>query len=65
MSTTENPSPDLDTPVWGAKSIGAQIGRNERQAFHLLERGLIPAEKIGKIWVTTPRRLRNHIAGGE
>jgi hypothetical protein len=56
-------SVDLDRPLWGAKAIGAEIGRSERQAYHLLENGLIPGEKVGKIWVSTPRRLRGRILG--
>jgi hypothetical protein len=63
MSTNTTPESGLDTPVWGAKNIGVVVGRNERQAFHLLENGHLPAEKIGKIWVSTPRRLRSRILG--
>lgn len=41
--------------VWGARAIGELIGRSERQAFYLLEKGQIPgAIKIGKTW--TARR---------
>lgn len=44
---------DKNTPaknpdaVWGAAEIGAVIGRTERQASYLLERGLLPAKRIG------------------
>jgi len=61
MSTTE--SAELDRPIWGAKNIGAVINRTERQTFHALEKGLLPAEKIGKTWVSTPRRLLSRIVG--
>lgn len=37
-------NPDI---VWGAAAIGAVIGRTERQASYLLERGLLPAKRIG------------------
>jgi hypothetical protein len=57
-----NPSENLDTPVWGAAAIGRVLGRSERQAFHLLEKRLIDATKVGAIWVSTPRRLLRGIA---
>lgn len=42
---------DPDAIVWGAKAIGAVIGRNERQAYHLLENGALRgARKIGGVW---------------
>ena len=44
-----------DTPIWGAVNIGKLIGRNKRQSFYLLEQGLIPAKKVGNLWVTTRR----------
>ena len=54
---------DPDRLLWGACEIAAHICRTERQAFYLLENGLIPAAKVGKSWVTTPRRLREHLLG--
>ena len=54
---------ELDRPIWGAAAIGAEINRTERQAFYLLEAGLIPGEKVGKVWVTTRRRLRSRLFG--
>jgi hypothetical protein len=52
---------DLDRPAWGAKAIGRVINRTERQAFHLLEKGLLPATKVGQCWVSTPRKLLDHL----
>jgi len=50
---------DNNTPVWGAKSIGAIIGRSERQAFHLLEsKALKGAKKINGMWSAIPSLLR-------
>ena len=43
--------------VWGAEAIGRVIGKTERATFHLLERGLLPAKKIGKSWVSSRRKL--------
>jgi hypothetical protein len=51
---------DLDTPLWGAAAIGAAMGCNERRAYHLLENGLVPATKVGNVWSSTRRRLREH-----
>jgi hypothetical protein len=46
-------------PIWGAKDIAREIGRTERQAFHLLESGqLLGARKIGGKWVITRAMLR-------
>ena len=60
-----NPSDNLDTPVWGAAAIGRVIGRSERQAYHLLERTLLDASKVGSLWVSTPRRLLRGISERE
>ena len=54
--TDFNPDP-LDQLVWGAKAIAAIINRNERQTYHLLERNLLDATKIGGVWSSSPRRL--------
>jgi hypothetical protein len=53
----------LDRPLWGAKAIGEEINKSQRETFHLLESGLLPARKLGKFWITTPRQLRAFIAG--
>jgi hypothetical protein len=57
---------DLDRLVWGARRIAEAAdlvdGNGKprvRTAYHLLENGLLPAEKVGKTWVSTPRRLRS------
>ena len=49
--------PDLDRLVWGAKDIAAVINRSTRQAYHLLERNLLDADKVGGVWCSSPRRL--------
>jgi hypothetical protein len=43
--------------VWGAIAIGKVIGRNPRQAFFLLENGLVPAKKVGERWVASRKKL--------
>jgi hypothetical protein len=62
---------DPDTPVWGAHDIALAAGvvdkkgkARTRAAYHLLETGRLPATKIGKLWVSTARRLRS-IANGQ
>lgn len=39
--------------VWGVKAISKLIGRTERQAFYMLEKGLIPGKKIGSRWAVS------------
>jgi hypothetical protein len=50
--------------LWGARAIGAHVGLSPRKAFYLLEKGLLPGEKIGKIWTSTEDRLADRIRGG-
>jgi len=50
-------------PVWGAKNIGKFIGKPERQTFHMLEKGLLPARKIGGIWTSTEDELEDLLLG--
>ena len=56
MSDTD----DLDKPIYGAKAIGEARKLTERQAFWALENGYLDADKMGRKWTSTPRRLRNH-----
>ncbi len=45
--------------AWGAAAIGKEMGRNRRQAFHMLEKGMIPAaKKVGGRWVVERGKLR-------
>jgi hypothetical protein len=61
---------DLDRPLWGGEAIGREagvIGKDGkvdlRKTYHLLEHGHLPAEKFGRLWATTARRLRRRFAG--
>jgi hypothetical protein len=47
----------------GLAEIAAEINRPEHITFRLLQRGLIPAKKIGEIWTSTRSRLRAHFNG--
>jgi hypothetical protein len=45
--------------IWGAEDIGKVISRNSKQTHYLLEKGYIPARKIGDQWVAK----REHLEG--
>ena len=70
QQTHSRPDPDVDHPIagdliWGAAAIGDEIGIGERKAFYLLDRRLIPARKIGGLWVASRRQLRAAFLGAE
>jgi hypothetical protein len=44
--------------IWGAKKIGEVIGRNTRETFAMLEKGYLPAKKVGRLWVSEEDALR-------
>jgi hypothetical protein len=58
---SKNPNHDA---AWGAKEIGDEIDQNERQTFYLLEKGVLPAHKVGRKWVASRRLLREWVATG-
>jgi hypothetical protein len=47
----------------GAPAIARAIGETERRTYGLLEARILPAQKEGRIWVTTRTRLRRHYSG--
>ena len=49
----------------GAAAIGVYVKSDTRRAFYLLERGLIPGFKIGKIWHARKSRLEAHYGKSE
>jgi hypothetical protein len=49
--------------IWGAESIGRFIGKSRRATFHLLIKGMLPAEKVGDQWVSSRKRLRDRLVG--
>ena len=51
--------------VWTAAAIAALIGRSERQTFHLLEKGILPARKIGGTWTVSKNKIRSFVLGEE
>jgi len=57
---TTRTAPELPDIAWGAVEIGEVINRDPRATFHLLERGFLPARKVGKLWAASRRRLLAH-----
>jgi hypothetical protein len=49
--------------VWRAKGIAEYINTTERQAYDLLERGLIRANKHGNLWQSTDLWLDDFLLG--
>jgi hypothetical protein len=56
-TSTSNDDADLDTPIYGAGPIGQVVNLTERQASHALASGYLDADKFGKKWRSTKRRL--------
>ena len=59
MSDSENTS----TILWGASAIAAAIGKSLNATFHLLEKGRLPARKVGRQWSADREVLRAFFAG--
>jgi len=49
-----------DDLLRGMSGISRFIGEPVRRAYYLAENGLIPAFKMGKIWMARKSRLRRH-----
>jgi hypothetical protein len=62
VATIDNESSDI---VWGAAEIGRVIGKSKRQAFYLLEAGLLPGRKVGRQWCASRERLVRAVIGEE
>ena len=52
-----------DDLIWEASQIAQVINRTKRQTVYLLEKGQIPARKIGGRWVASRSRLQAHLVG--
>jgi hypothetical protein len=52
-------------PVWGAKAIAVEIKAPLRKTFYMLERGMLPARKVGARWVAERGGLREFFTGSE
>jgi hypothetical protein len=58
-SAAEAISADL---LWGVKPISVEIGRTERQTYHLLVKDQLPAQLVGGRWVASRSGLRQRFA---
>lgn len=43
--------------LWGAEEIAKAIGRSRRSTFDMLDKGAIPAKKVGGRWVIERNKL--------
>jgi len=61
---TTNDQTTNDKPIWGATAIAQAAGLpNRAAAYPLLERGVLPARKLGRKWVSTPSQIRGAVTG--
>jgi hypothetical protein len=51
-----------DDILRGVKAIAAFTGEPERRVHYLLEKQLLPAGQMGRIWTASKRTLREHYA---
>lgn len=49
--------------IWGARAIGEFIGVDKAKAFYLLQKGRIPARKVGGEWVAEEGKLTAFFIG--
>lgn len=49
--------------IWEVAEIAKFIGQSERQTFHLLSTGQLPAKKVGKRWVAERSQLTKFFLG--
>lgn len=60
-TTTQTDPLDL---IWGFASIGEYIGKPPKAAYNMCVSGELPGVKqIGKRWVASRRKLREHFEG--
>jgi len=57
MSKPLEPVDEWDRWIYGAKNIAVVVDLDERETYHALERGYLDAEKFGRKWRSTKRRL--------
>jgi hypothetical protein len=50
--------------IWGVSAIARTIGRTDRQTFHMVSTGELPARKIGSRWVIERNKLVAHFTEG-
>lgn len=57
-------APPAPTILWGARTIASTICKTERATLHMLERGVLPARKVGGQWVADRDALLAYLRGG-
>ena len=62
-STVEKKSDEPLDVLRGAKEIGRFIGKKPGATNYALNRGRIPADREGAVFVSTKTRLREHYSG--
>jgi len=72
-TTTTSPQPiesndalagDILWGVNGDNGIARFIGRSEREAYYLIEKGMIPVKKLGHRTITASKRELRRLFGG-
>lgn len=53
---TKSVNSDLNL-IWGAAAIAKEIGRTPRVVFSMMEKGELPARKVGSRWVIERSKL--------
>jgi len=56
MTGNSEPIQNMDL-LWEVEEIAKLIGRTERQTFHMLKKGELPAKKVGGRWVASRQKL--------
>lgn len=58
---------DEDRLVWGAKAMAPYLNSTVRKTYHLIASGYLgdAVTQVGKLHVSTPRKLREKVLGRE
>ena len=62
MSRNENDLLPADDLLDGVRAIAAFTGFSRRRCFYLLQKGLLPAGKIGARWLGSKRAIRERLS---
>jgi hypothetical protein len=56
---------DLDAPLWGSAEIGEYIKRDKDEVAYGYRKGHLDISKVGRLLVSTRRRLNRSLGIGE
>ena len=48
--------------IWGITAIAREIGRSNRQTYHMVESGTLPVKRVGHRFVANRAELRKFFA---